>query len=61
MLAFERGLAEAYLNRGLARAARPDAASRRAAIEDLKLYQVQSTGEDRTEVERILHKLEHQR
>ena len=60
-LAFEPDLAEAYLNRGLARAARPDAASRRAAIEDLKLYQVQSTGEDRTEVERILHKLEHQR
>lgn len=57
-LALEPDLAEAYLNRGLARAARPDSASRRAAIEDLKLYQVQSTGEDRAEVERILLKLE---
>ncbi|MFN8377944.1 MAG: tetratricopeptide repeat protein [Anaerolineae bacterium] len=60
-LAFDPEMAEAYLNRGLARAARADAASRRAAIEDLKLYQVQSTGEDRAEVERILRKLESQR
>lgn len=60
-LVFDPDMAEAYLNRGLARAARPDAASRRAAIEDLKLYQVQSNGEDRAEVERILRKLENQR
>ena len=57
----EPDLAEAYLNRGLARAARPDAASRRAAIEDLKSMRCHATGEDRTEVERILSKLEKQR
>jgi tetratricopeptide (TPR) repeat protein len=57
-LAFEPNLAEAYLNRGLARAARPDPTSRRAAIEDLKLYLVQSSGDDRAEVERIIRKLE---
>lgn len=60
-LVFDPEMSDAYLNRGLARAARPDAASRRAAIEDLKLYQVQSTGEDRAEVERILRKLEKQK
>ena len=60
-LAFDPALAEAYLNRGLARAARKDDASRRAAIEDLKHYQVQSTGEDRAEVDRILRTLESRR
>jgi len=60
-LAFDPDLAEAYLNRGLARAAHSDSASRRAAIEDLKLYLVQSSGEDRAEVERILRKLEGRR
>ena len=60
-LVFDPEMAEAYLNRGLARAAHTDSASRRAAIEDLKLYQVQSSGEDRAEVDRILRKLESQR
>ena len=32
-----------------------------AAIEDLKLYLVQSSGDDRAEVERILRKLEGRR
>ena len=60
-LAFDPDLAEAYLNRGLARAAHADSASRRAAIEDLKLYLVQSSGDDRAEVEQILRKLEGRR
>ncbi|MBL8144939.1 MAG: tetratricopeptide repeat protein [Anaerolineae bacterium] len=60
-LAFDPDMAEAYLNRGLARAAHSGSASRRAAIEDLKLYLVQSSGDDRAEVERILRKLESKR
>lgn len=53
-------LADAYLNRGLARAAKHQPAATRAAIEDLKLYLVQTPGDDRAEIERILRVLEHQ-
>ncbi|HYO88331.1 MAG TPA: tetratricopeptide repeat protein [Candidatus Limnocylindrales bacterium] len=60
-LAIEPHMAEAYLNRGLAHAALRNPEGTRAAVEDLQLYLVQSTGDDRAEVERILRALQKQR
>jgi tetratricopeptide (TPR) repeat protein len=60
-LAIEPHMAEAYLNRGLAHAALRNPEATRAAVEDLQLYLVQSTGDDRAEVERILRALQKQR
>ncbi len=60
-LKLEPAMADAYLNRGLAHAAQRTPEAIRAAIEDLQHYQVQSSGEDRAEVERILRVLENHR
>lgn len=51
-------MADAYLNRGLAQAALRQPGATRAAIEDLQHYLVQSSGDDRAEVERILRVLQ---
>jgi tetratricopeptide (TPR) repeat protein len=60
-LRLQPDMAEAYLNRGLAHAALRQPAETRAAIEDLQLYMVQSSGDDRAEVELILRALQKQR
>jgi tetratricopeptide (TPR) repeat protein len=60
-LRLQPDMAEAYLNRGLAHAALRQPAETRAAIEDLQLYMVQSSGDDRAEVESILRALQKQR